>query len=138
MRPATRLAAAFAVLVPLSAVPAAADSCWDHNGSLMRLVANGNERAFLYEEPRAALRAGGVAPGTLLFDGARTGDRYVGTAHVFSRFCPGEPLEYAVEGAVRSDDLQVVLRGTREVHDRCRPTGRTVTDTLVFTYVRAC
>ena len=35
--------------------PALADSCWDHNGSLMRLKAKGNQRWFFYEQPKATL-----------------------------------------------------------------------------------
>lgn len=37
-----------------------ADSCWDHNGSLMRLKASGNKRWLYYEIPREALRRTGV------------------------------------------------------------------------------
>ncbi|MBL6431718.1 MAG: hypothetical protein HPM95_13425 [Alphaproteobacteria bacterium] len=37
---------------PSTATPANADSCWTHNGSLMRLKADGNRRWFLYEAPR--------------------------------------------------------------------------------------
>ena len=56
----------------------------------------------------------------------------------FSKYCPGAPLAYHVEGPVRSDQLQVKVTGSREVHKRCQPTGRWTTDTLVFTYVRRC
>ncbi len=118
--------------------PARADSCWDHNGSLMRLQANGNQRWLYYERPRSVLRRAGVQRGTLLFNGVKRGNRYEGTARVFSKHCPGAPLEYWAEGPVRSDQLQVVLRGTREVQKRCRPTGRMKSDTLVFTYSHRC
>ncbi|WP_209011781.1 hypothetical protein [Roseibium aggregatum] len=117
---------------------ASADSCWTHNGSLMRLQAQGNQRWLSYEVPRPQLRAGGVQRGTLLFNGVKQGNWYRGTARVFSKYCPGTPLEYAVEGPVRSDQLQVTVRGTREVYDHCRPTGRYTTDTLVFTYSHQC
>ena len=36
---------------------AKADSCWWHNGSLMRLKARGNDRWFYYERPRADWRS---------------------------------------------------------------------------------
>jgi hypothetical protein len=117
---------------------ASADSCWNHNGSLMRLQAQGNQRWISYEIPRPQLRAGGVQRGTLLFNGVKQGNWYRGTARVFSKFCPGTPLEYAVEGPVSSDQLQVTVRGTREIYNRCRPTGRYTTDTLVFTYSHQC
>ena len=117
---------------------ALADSCWWHNGSLMRLEAQGNQRWFKYEEPREVLKSAGVRKGTLLFDGRKEGDWYVGTARVFSRYCLAHPHEYAVEGPVRDDQLQVTVEGEREVHERCAPTGRTTVDTLVFTYAFDC
>lgn len=117
---------------------ASADSCWNHNGSIMRLRAQGNQRWLYYENPRQVLRNAGVGPGTLLFNGVKQGNWYSGTARVFSRFCPGNPLEYFVEGPVRGDQLQVTVRGTREVHNQCVPSGRMVTDTLVFTYSHDC
>jgi hypothetical protein len=120
------------------AAPALADSCWTHNGSLMRLQAQGNQRWLSYERPRSVLANAGVRSGTLLFNGVKNGNWYSGTARVFSKYCPGSPLEYFVEGPVRGDQLQVTVTGTREIHDRCRPTGRYTTDTLVFTYSHQC
>lgn len=127
-----------AVAVPFGATSASADSCWDHNGSMMRLKAQGNQRWLYYENPRQVLRNAGVTRGTLLFNGVKSGNWYSGTSRVFSRYCPGTPLEYAVEGPVRADQLQVTVEGTRQVFERCQPTGRYVTDTLVFTYSHDC
>lgn len=107
-------------------------SYWDHNGSLMQLVSNGSQRQFVYVEPRSVLASAGVRAGTVLFDGRRVGQRYVGTARVFSRFCT-EPLEYQAEGAVVSE-REVVLTGTRPVFKRCQPTGEYSKDRLVFRY----
>jgi len=121
-----------------SVTGAEAASCWDHNGSLMRLEAQGNRRWFYYEAPRPVLRNAGVRRGTLLFDGVKDGNWYSGTARVYSKYCPGAPLEYFVEGPVRSDQLGVTVRGTRQVYSQCQPTGRTKSDKLVFTYVRKC
>lgn len=115
---------------------ALADSCWNHNGSLMRLKASGNEREFYYERPRASLREVGVRRGTLLFDGEKDGDWYEGTARVFSSGC--DPLEYFVEGPVASNQLKVTVTGEREVYSQCEPTGTMKTDTLVFTWVGDC
>lgn len=123
------------LLLPGAAI---ADSCWDHNGSIMRLQAQGNQRWLSYEVPRNVLRNAGVHSGTLLFNGTKNGNWYSGTARVFSKFCPGNPLEYFVEGPVRGDQLQVTVRGNREVFNRCQPTGRYTTDTLVFTYSHDC
>ena len=126
------------VLSLAAAGPALADSCWNHNGSIMRLTATGQTRAFSYETPRQVLRDAGVRSGTLLFDGRNTGGYYTGTARVFSKFCPGSPLEYHVEGPVSNNQTKVTVRGTREVFRGCQPTGTYTTDTLVFTYSHDC
>ena len=133
------LALATAVLYSFDQRPAyAADSCWDHNGSVMRLRAQGNQRWFYYERPRQVLRNAGVRPGTLLFEGRKSGNWYSGQARRFSKYCPNDPLVYYVEGPVASSQTKVTVRGTREVHKRCVPTGQVKTDTLVFTYLRRC
>ncbi|WP_205853229.1 hypothetical protein [Zhengella mangrovi] len=132
---------AFATLAAASAslpATASADSCWDHNGSVMRLQAEGNRRWFTYERPKGSLRAAGVRRGTLLFNGRKSGDWYSGTARRFSRHCPGDPLEYHVEGPVSRSQTRVTVRGTREIYDQCEPTGEYTEDTLVFTYLRQC
>jgi hypothetical protein len=117
---------------------ASADSCWNHNGSIMRLKANGSNRSFIYERPKSTLSNAGVRSGTLLFNGQKQGNTYSGTARRFSRFCPGTPLEYSVQGPVRSDQLQVTVFGNYEVYDRCQPTGQFREDRLVFTYAYDC
>lgn len=112
-----------------------ADSCWWHNGSLMRLKARGNQRWFYYERPRSGLAVG---RGTLLFNGRKQGNWYVGTARVFSKYCPSTPLPYHVEGPVAASQTEVTVFGTREIHRRCQPTGRYKEDRLVFTYSHRC
>lgn len=126
------------VLAAGGAAPARADSCWTHNGSLMRLKARGNERWFVYEVPRQGMRDVGVRRGTLLFNGRKQGEWYSGLARVFSAACPGAPLEYYVEGPVLQNPLRVVLYGTREVHSGCAPTGQIASDELVFVYSHGC
>ncbi len=126
---------AFAMLVS-STTGALADSCWNHNGSVMRLQASGNHREFFYENPKASIRGVGVRRGTLLFDGEKSGNWYSGTARVFSNGCA--PLEYPVAGPVASNQLKVTVTGTREVYSQCQPTGRMKTDTLVFTWIGDC
>ena len=69
----------------LTAPSANADSCWNHNGSLMRLKASGDQRWMYYEAPREVLRRAGVKRGTLLFDGWKRGNSYTGSARRFSR-----------------------------------------------------
>jgi hypothetical protein len=129
------LVSAAVVVMPSSAH---ADSCWDHNGSVMRLKAKGNERWMYYEIPREVLRDAGVQEGTLLFNGRKDGNWYSGTARRFSKYCIEDPLEYFVEGPARADQLQVTVIGMREVHKQCNPTGKLARDELIFTYIRDC
>ena len=129
------LAAGVSASAPAAAV---ADSCWTHNGSLMRLIAQGASRRLVYEQPRAGIEAAGGRPGVVLFEGARTGDRYEGTARIFNEAsCPGSPpLVYRVSGF--AGDREIVLTGARNVFENCEPTGATRTDRLVFTYSHQC
>ncbi|MEP0945169.1 MAG: hypothetical protein ABJH63_06675 [Rhizobiaceae bacterium] len=148
MNAKTSLRWAFALLIASAVVwpvgllvgsdRAQAASCWWHNGSLMRLEASGNQRWIYYENPKQALRASGVRQGTLLFNGRKNGNWYSGTARRFSKFCPATPLEYFVEGPVAQNQRRVTVHGVRKVYLRCRDTGRTAPDTLVFTYAHQC
>lgn len=124
--------------IALSPTTASADSCWDHNGSLMRLKASGNQRWMYYEAPRDVLRRAGVRRGTLLFDGRKNGNTYTGNARRFSRYCPGNPLVYQVSGPVSPNQTKITVYGEREVHKRCQGTGRYKRDRLVFTYSHQC
>lgn len=133
-----RLTLAATALFCLASGGAFADSCWLHNGSLMRLKASGDSRAFYYEDPRPGLARIGVRPGTLLFRGVTTGASYIGEARVFSTECPGEATTYEVRGPVSPSQTQVTLRGSRPIFQGCAPTGRFTTDTLVFTYDSQC
>lgn len=82
---------------------------WNHNGSTMRLVADGSHRRFIYDSPRQGMRDEGVTAGTVLFDGNRNGERYSGTAYVFSGSCGLRA--YRVQGTVSADQRWVTLRG---------------------------
>ena len=111
---------------------AAGQSHWDHNGSIMRLEADGNVRRFYYVAPRAGMRRAGASNGTLLFDGFRDGDSYTGTAYIFAAGCAPQP--YPVSGTVSAGDNRVVMVGRApRVGKRCDVTGYR-DDTLVFTY----
>ena len=105
---------------------ASADSCWNHNGSLMRLSAAGYDRTFTYEYPSPRMWGAGVEPGTELFSGESDGRTYWGTAKVFTT--RGE-RNYQVSGPISNGQMRVTLYGD---------TGLSSLDTLVFTYVRQC
>ena len=122
----------------LASAPALAASCWDHNGSVMRLEASGNQRWIYYEEPRDVLWDAGVRQGTLLFEGTNNNGWYSGQSRVFSKYCPGNPQIYAVEGPVSDGQRRITLEGTRDKNRQCSPTGQTVHDVLVFTYLYDC
>jgi len=125
----TRLVAL--VLSLCIAFPAMADSYWNHNGSLMRLSAHGNARDFYYAAPRPGIVNAGVRPGTLFFDGWRDGNRYYGSARVFSPNCGAST--FAIEGWVASE-THVILEGWRPVFHNCHPTGDQTWERLEFIY----
>lgn len=108
-------------------------SLWEHNGSLLRLRADGRRRVFVYLRPRAGVPA---RSGDVLFDGERNGSAYRGTAYLFSSQCGR--IGYAVAGSVAPDDRHVALRGNAPVRDRrsCGLVGYS-NDQLVFRFVRA-
>ena len=129
----------YLILILLAGMSQAAfaDSFWNHNGSIMRLVANGNERQFIYEVPSKKMYNTGVRPGSVLFNGYKNGNKYFGTSTVFSKNCHYD-LAYKVSGNVY-EGPKVVLYGKRTEYDtsnnKCVPTGRVISDKLVFTYM---
>ena len=114
----------------LGGFPQPGTALWLHNGSAMRLVANGPSREFLYEAPRPGLIERGVKNGTLLFKGTRSGNAYKGTAYVFSK-CGALP--YAVAGPVSEDQRQVTLKGDMPIPSSNCSITKYREDTLVFT-----
>ncbi|MEM7694378.1 MAG: hypothetical protein AAF318_07995 [Pseudomonadota bacterium] len=131
--------AALALAVTLMASPAAhaQSSCWNHNGSVMRVTFSGSNIRIVYQRPRQVLRRAGVRRGTLLLDARERGGVYRGTARRFSRFCPQSPLPYSVSGQLIGD-YSLEFEGYRPVHNRCRATGRTEYDELFFDYIGPC
>ena len=108
-----------------------AKSLWEHNGSIVYLEAEGLFRRFYYEIPRSELP---VDPGSPLFHGQRRGNRYVGTAYVFSAECGA--IGYPVSGTVSADQLKITMRGKAPVRDSDCNIVRFRLDNLVFTYSR--
>jgi hypothetical protein len=108
---------------------------WMHNGSIMELVADGAVRKFLYTEPREGMRRQGVTPGTLLFEGRKDGDRYSGTAFIFSKRCGR--FFYEVSGEVTEGQRRVIVRGQApRLNAKCNVTSHR-DDELVFDYIGA-
>jgi len=88
---------------------------WSHDGSGIRIVAQGRKRQLVYVSPRAALREAGVRSGDMLFEGRREGDRYIGKAYSYSRRCGS--VAYQVRGRIRNGERLVVVRGRKPVRD---------------------
>ncbi|TGD97149.1 hypothetical protein [Methylobacterium nonmethylotrophicum] len=90
-------------------------SYWEHEKSVMMLVADGARRRFYYHRPRPGLAEAGARSGSLLFDGVRRGNTYSGRATVFAGACG--TFDYLVDGTVVAD-RHVVMRGTAPRIDR--------------------
>lgn len=107
---------------------------WSHNGSIVRLIASGNSRTFVYENPRAGMRKAGAKQGDVVFEGTRAGNSYTGTAYIYSKDCGAKG--YAVHGRVAEDDRGVVLEGEAPRLDQGCTVTSTRHDVLRFDYVR--
>lgn len=95
---------------------------WLHNGSIMRLEAEGDRRRLYYEVPRKGMRKAGAKRGTLLFEGERLGDRYTGTAYIFAKGC--RPIPYSVAGGVSLGEQRITMTGQApRVGQGCRIKG---------------
>ena len=84
-----------------------------------------------YDTPRVGLLDAGVKPGTLLFEGQRTGQNFEGTAYQFYRSCKARG--FPVTGSTSDDRRQITLKGKAPLLDvNCNVTGSR-DDTLIFT-----
>jgi hypothetical protein len=109
------LSATVAVALPEPAI-------WDHNGSVMYLVANGLSREVYYQKPRPGMLDAGARPGSLLFRGEVNNEQYLGTAYIFNLHCG--PIPFEVKGPILDDDKRIVLTGRAPRVDRnCRTYG---------------
>jgi len=103
---------------------------WDHNGSVMYLVANGSSREFYYQKPRAGMSEVGAHPGSLLFRGEIDSGQYSGTAYIFNPHCG--PVPFQVKGPILDDDERIMLTGQApRVGRNCR-TYESYTSNLEF------
>jgi hypothetical protein len=84
---------------------------FDHNGSRMRLIQQGNLKVFVYDKPRQGMIDEGVRPGTVSFKGRIDNNgTYEGTAFLFSRTCG--PVPYSVVGSESLDRQTIKLVGS--------------------------
>jgi hypothetical protein len=82
---------------------------WDHNGSVMYLVANGAAREIYYQKPRAGILEVGARSGSLLFRGEIENGEYSGTAYIFNPHCGQIPFQ--VKGPAPDNDERITLTG---------------------------
>ena len=95
---------------------------WDHNGSVMYLVANGSSREFYYQKPRPGMLEAGARPDTLLLRGQINNGQFSGTAYLFNARCGQVPFQ--VKGPILDNDARLVLTGQApHVGRNCRTHG---------------
>jgi len=103
---------------------------WDHNGSVMYLVAKGSSREFYYQKPRPGMLDAGARPGSLLFRGEIDNGQYSGTAFIFKPHCGQIPFQ--VRGPILDNEERIMLTGEApRVGRNCR-TYASYTSNLEF------
>ncbi len=108
---------------------------WDHNGSVMYLVANGSSREFYYQKPRPGMLEAGAHPDSLLFRGQIDNGQFSGTAYLFNAHCGQVPFE--VKGPVLDNGGRVALTGQApHVGRNCQASGY-YTSTLEFRLLKS-
>jgi hypothetical protein len=105
-------------------------SLWDHNGSVMYLVANGSSRDIYYQKPRPGMLEAGAHPDSLLFKGEINDGQISGIAYIFNSQC-GQ-LPFHVKGPVLDNTGKIVLTGQApQVGRNCQSIGEYIS-TLEF------
>ena len=116
--------------LPNGTATTAEPTFWDHNGSVMYLVANGSSREFYYQKPRSGMLEAGAYPDSLLFRGQIDNGQFFGTAYLFNAHCGQVPFE--VKGPILDNGGRVVLTGQApRVGRNCQASGY-YTSTLEF------
>jgi len=107
-----------------------ARSLWDHNGSIMYLVANDSSREFYYQKPRPGMLEAGAHPDDLLFKGQINDGQILGIAYIFNAQCGHVP--FPVKGPLLDNGGRIVLTGQApRVGRNCQSYGQ-YTSTLEF------
>lgn len=89
--------------------PSQKSKSWSLNGSTLKLVAEGDQRKFYYDQVQSNAQASGAAPGALLLEGKIVGAHFVGTAYKHISNCGRVP--YRVDGMFRDNNLRLELQG---------------------------
>jgi hypothetical protein len=108
------------------------NAVWIHNTSIMSVTSNGDRFTIYYQKPRQGMVDEGVTPGTILFDGIRTGSKLSGTSYVFDRRCGHIP--YSDVGRILSDERTIFLNGRNvptQLGFDCKPVAFRIDPSLI-------
>ena len=94
---------------PQDASPPAERTLWDHNGSIMYLIAIGSSRELHYQKPRPGMLEAGAHPDDVLFKGEINDGQISGTAYIFNAQC-GQ-VAFHVKGPTLDNGGRIVLKG---------------------------
>ena len=108
-------------------------SYWNHNGSTMGLLVDGQQRIMIYIKVREGLN-GLVEPGTVLFYGQSREGKYSGKARRFTAGLP--PIEYPVNGPILGGGNSVVLTGRAPIRNPDGSIKKVIEDRLEFTFIK--
>jgi len=115
---------------PQDASPPAERTVWDHNGSIMYLLAIGSSRELHYQKPRPGMLEAGARPDDILFKGEIDDGQISGTAYIFNAQCGKVP--FRVKGPVSDNGGKIVLTGqVPRIGRNCQTVGE-YTSTLEF------
>jgi hypothetical protein len=115
---------------PQDSSPPADRTLWDHNGSIMYLVASGSSRELHYQKPRPGMLEAGAHPDDVLFKGEINGGQFSGIAYIFNAQCGQVPFH--VKGPMLDNGGRIVLTGQApHVGRNCQTLGE-YTSTLEF------
>jgi hypothetical protein len=103
---------------------------WDHNGSVMYLVASGSSREIYYQKPRPGMLEAGAHPDSLLFKGEINDGQISGIAYIFNAQCGQVPFH--VKGPVLDNGGKIALTGQAPRVGRSCQTSGEYTSTLEF------
>ena len=94
---------------PQDASPPTERTLWDHNGSIMYLIAIGSSRELHYQKPRPGMLEAGAHPDDVLFKGEINDGQISGTAYIFNAQCGQVPFH--VKGPILDNGGRIVLTG---------------------------
>jgi TIR domain len=99
-------------------VPPPNRSYWEVDKSIVYQEATADERQLFYVEPSAEMRARGIEPGTLMFEGRKAGDSYTGKVYAYAPGC--DPVSYEVSGPILDGPKIELIGKAPRIDHACR------------------